>query len=70
MASALLESDLSFQDEFLALPGIPLVCRDIAVLFSSTHAMVLCNLYHREQGMIKNIHGASLNIEIIIIGLI
>ena len=69
MASALSESDLSFDDEFLALSSIPLVYKDIFALFLSTYAMVLCELYHREQGMIKNICGSSLNIEIIIIGL-
>lgn len=40
------------------------------MLFFSLHAVVLCKLYHREKDMIKNICGSSLNIEIIIIGLI
>lgn len=70
MASALSESDLSFEDEFFDLPGILLVYKDIFVLFCSLYAMVLCKLYYREKDMIKNICGSSLNIEIIIIGLI
>ena len=39
------------------------------MLFFSMYAMVLCELYHREQTMIKNICGSLLNVEIIIIGL-
>lgn len=69
MASALSESDLSFDDEFLALSNILLVYKDIFALFLSLYAVVSCELYHREQGMIKNICGSSLNVEIIIIGL-
>lgn len=64
------QNDSCFGNEFLVLPGIPLVCKAIFVLFFSMYTMVLCKLYHREQGMIKNICGSSLNIEIIIIGLI
>ena len=48
VASALSKSDLSFENELLALSGIPLVYTDTFVLFFSIYAMALCELYHRE----------------------